>query len=62
MRHKLIDKFDDYEVVLVLRNRYNEYIQINKTVSNPVEGIFKNKYIDVLMPKNKDSFKCDPNK
>ena len=62
MRHKLIEKFDDYEVVLVLRNRYNSFIELNKTVSNPFEGIFKNSYIDVLLPKPTDKFKCDPNK
>ena len=64
MRHTILNKYNDYEVVMVLRNRFNGYLPLSKTLQHPGEGVFKNKYIDVLKSKPVDyeGFKCDENK
>lgn len=56
--------YSDYELALVLRNRYNGYVEINRETSHNGEGMFKNKYIDVLKNTEDSNFrnKCDRNK
>ena len=63
-KHRILDTINSYEVVVVLRNRFNGYVGINKTTTNSHEGIFKNEYIDIIKKKSDQTFmnKCDPNK
>jgi len=64
MRHTILTSYSDYELAIVLRNRYNGYVEINRETSHNGEGMFKNKYIDVLKNTEDSNFrnKCDRNK
>lgn len=44
--------------------RYDGYVDMNRSVHNPGEGMFKNEYIDIIKSKPDPTFKnkCDPNK
>lgn len=64
VRHTILHKYNDFEVAMVLRNRFDGYISLNKTSRHYGEGIFKNKFIDTLKssPKKSDGFQCDESK
>ena len=64
VRHSILHKYNDYEIVMVLRNRLDSYIPISKSMLSAGEGMFKNKYVDVLKSHPQDGlkFNLDPNK
>jgi len=64
MRHKILDVINDYEIALVVRNRYSEYVSFDRAAGNTGEGMFKNEFVDILKPNEHPEFhnKCDPNK
>ena len=63
-RHTILNKYNDYEVDMVLRNRFNGWLPLNKTLPHSEEGIFKNKYVDTLRakPDKYEGFICDESK
>lgn len=64
VRHTILHTYNDFEVAMVLRNKFNGFLSLNKTAKHGGEGIFKNKYIDTLKstPRSKNEFGCDENK
>ena len=63
MKHNMIKKHQSYEIDIVLRNRFGNYVKIDKANAEN-EGIFKNHYIDTFKnTKSKDSgYKINPDK
>ena len=61
MKHNMIKKHQSYEIDIVLRNRFDNYVKIDKA-SAKNEGIFKNHFIDTFKnTKSKDSgYKINP--
>lgn len=53
MKHNILKVTSDYELDIVLRNRYDAYVPMNKSVSGKSEGVFKNQYIDCVKDKKK---------
>ncbi|CAI2377845.1 unnamed protein product [Moneuplotes crassus] len=64
VRHTILNIYNDYEIAMVLRNRFNGYLPLNKTSKHKGEGLFKNKFIDTMKSSNKDTneFKCNDSK
>mmetsp|Transcript_4271 Transcript_4271/g.4021 ORF Transcript_4271/g.4021 Transcript_4271/m.4021 type:complete len:197 (+) Transcript_4271:3-593(+) len=58
-RHTILSTVNEYEVVMILRNRFNNYLSLNKTIYHDEEGLFKNKFIDTLKrsPQSSHKFK-----
>jgi len=64
MKHKILDSIDNIDLVLILRNRYNGFVNLMNTNKQKDEGVFKNEFIDLLKPKTDSNFEnsCDQNK
>ena len=63
-KHNMIGEYSDiYEIDIVLRNRFNNYVTIAKSDNDNGEGLFKNEYIDTIknMSDTTYQFKMDPN-
>ena len=63
-KHNIIgDWKDTYEVDIVLRNRFGNYIKIGKLPNDKDEGMFKNQYIDTIKNLSDTTYKfnMDPN-
>eukprot|EP00344_Euplotes_crassus_P012347 CAMPEP_0197017414 /NCGR_PEP_ID=MMETSP1380-20130617/79524_1 /TAXON_ID=5936 /ORGANISM="Euplotes crassus, Strain CT5" /LENGTH=812 /DNA_ID=CAMNT_0042444507 /DNA_START=175 /DNA_END=2613 /DNA_ORIENTATION=+ len=57
MRHKILETFNDYELAIVLRNRYNGHIPITRGSKDHNEGLFKNEFIDTLKSEPKTIYR-----
>ena len=63
-KHNMIGEYSDiYEIDIVLRNRFNNYVTIAKSDNDNGEGLFKNEYIDTIknMSDTTYQFKMNPN-
>ena len=64
-KHNIIgDWKDTYEVDIVLRNRFGNYIKIGKLPNDKDEGMFKNQYIDTIknLSDSTSQLNMDPNR